>query len=408
MRLGLALLQLLAVSYGISLNGIIPFGSSVDLFGLHDYRLIKTGPEEYEVISELAKLEYRRSNKRFIDVTKQIPIEDAAKMGLVRRPLLGFWSKIKVLGGKQLNFLLEPIKEHEYPAKAEHSEDVKRMFKNIDTDLAKSNLGEFTSFFTRYYKSPTGLDSANWLYDKIQNTTAPVLDRVNITKVHHSGWDQYSIIVSIPGKKASKVIAGSHQDSANLILPNLLRAPGADDNGSGTVTCLETLRVLVDELQNGYQPYNTVELHFYSAEEGGLLGSIDVFSRYAANGDEVRAMLQQDMTGFTAKTTDNGVEPHFGLIMDYTSTKLNEYLKVLIKEYCSIPYHETECGYACSDHASAIEHGYPASFVIESEMKYSSGYIHSVLDTIDRLDWAHVTEHIKLTISYLYELSLQK
>jgi len=151
-----------------------------------------------------------------------------------------------------------------------------------------------------------------------------------------------------------------------------------------------------------------LEFHWYSAEEGGLLGSIDVFSRYSSDNEVVVGMLQQDMTGYTQGSIDAGIEPHFGLIEDYTSVELNNFLKLIIGTYNSIPYHSSECGYACSDHASALENGYPSSFLIESEMKYSNKYIHSVMDTIDRLDFDHVKEHIKLTIAFAYELSLAK
>ncbi|KAG7661064.1 LAP1 [[Candida] subhashii] len=94
------------------------------------------------------------------------------------------------------------------------------------------------------------------------------------------------------------------------------------------------------------------EFHWYSAEEGGLLGSIDVFSQYSARKEVVVGMLQQDMTGYTAGTKKEGVEPHFGLITDYTSVELNNFLKLLINTYNSIPYQESSCGYACSDHRS--------------------------------------------------------
>jgi len=205
------------------------------------------------------------------------------------------------------------------------------------------------------------------------------------------------------------VVVGAHQDSINLLFPNLLRAPGADDDGSGTVTTLEALRLVVAAIATGlFTPHNTLEFHYYSAEEGGLLGSIDVFSRYYANNNTVVGMLQQDMTGYTKGTIDEGVEPHFGLISDYTSVGLNDFIKVIVAEYCSIPYHETQCGYACSDHASALENGYPASFLIESEFKYTAKQIHLTLDTLDRLDFGHIHEHIKLTVGYAIELSLAK
>ena len=96
---------------------------------------------------------------------------------------------------------------------------------------------------------------------------------------------------------SSNVVIGAHQDSINLFLPSILSAPGADDDGSGTVTILEALRVLLtsDDFARG-NAENTVEFHWYSAEEGGLLGSQAIFSEYAKTGRDVRAMLQQDMT----------------------------------------------------------------------------------------------------------------
>lgn len=188
-----------------------------------------------------------------------------------------------------------------------------------------------------------------------------------------------------------------------------MRAPGADDDGLGTVTTLEALRLVSGALADGsFLPYNTLEFHYYSAEEGGLLGSIDVFSKYFAENATVVGMLQQDMTGYTAGTTDAGVEPHFGLISDYTSVDLNDFIKVIVESYCAIPFHETECGYACSDHASALENGYPASFLIESEFKYTAKQIHLTLDTMDRLDFDHIKEHVKLTVGYAVELALAK
>jgi leucyl aminopeptidase len=84
------------------------------------------------------------------------------------------------------------------------------------------------------------------------------------------------------------IIIGAHQDSVNNAFP-LLPAPGADDDGSGTVTILEAFRVLV---QAGFKPEKPVEFHWYAAEEGGLLGSQDIASEYAYQRKDVGAMIQ--------------------------------------------------------------------------------------------------------------------
>ena len=87
------------------------------------------------------------------------------------------------------------------------------------------------------------------------------------------------------------------------------------DDGSGSVTILEVLRVMLsskDLLERKAE--NTIEFHWYSGEEGGLLGSQALFLEYARKGEDVRAMLQQDMTGFYNSTIEKKQE--FGLMMD--------------------------------------------------------------------------------------------
>lgn len=398
-------LIILTYIYGLAIA--FPIFSSFFSVLNSDPRLIKLGPDEFMIVDgDKEKLALKRKDVKFIDVTNQISIEEAYERGLVLKPSMSFLDKILLMGSKQVTVLEKPVPVYNYPSSAEYSVIVKDLFKNIDIEFMTSMLGKFTSFYTRYYKSESGFQSANWLYQTIENHTEGI-PQVSITKFHHKEWDQFSIIVSIPGEVGDKVILGAHQDSANLLFPNLMKAPGADDDGSGTVTILETLRILLHEYKNNrFIPHNTLEFHFYSAEEGGLLGSIDVFTEYLKNNEIVLGMLQQDMTGSTSRTKDAGVEPHMGLIEDHTSINLNNFLKMIINEYNNITYHETECGYACSDHSSALECGYPSSFIIESEFKYSSRYIHSVLDTIDRIDWEHVREHVKLSIAYIFELGL--
>ena len=102
------------------------------------------------------------------------------------------------------------------------------------------------------------------------------------------------------------IITG-HYDSRVTDVNNFTDdAPGADDDGTGTVNSIEVLRVLVE---SGWKPATPVEFHWYSAEEGGLLGSQAIFQSYEKAGRDVKAMLQQDMTGYVQKTLDAG-EPY--------------------------------------------------------------------------------------------------
>lgn len=261
----------------------------------------------------------------------------------------------------------------------------------------------FSSFHTRYYKSSYGKQSAEWLFTQIKE----IIDvsgnkHARIRKFGHD-FPQFSIIVTIPGSENpdKKVIVGSHQDSINLIMPNYLRAPGADDNGSGTTVCLETLKAL---LKAEFQPKNTLEFHFYAAEEGGLLGSQDVYAKIAANNEDIVSHLQNDMTGYIKNTLDEGLPPTVGIINDQTDSKLNFFLKMVIDEVCDFEWVDSLCGYGCSDHASATKYGYQSAFVFESDFELHNKYVHSTKDTIDRLDFNHMKDFVRMTVAYAYEL----
>lgn len=288
-----------------------------------------------------------------------------------------------------------------FPAKASFQDQVRPLFQNLSKTNMHDNLEKFSSFHTRYYKSDYGKSSSEWLLSQIQAIIRETGAEDVLVEPFTHRWQQSSIIAQIPGKSKSTVVIGAHQDSINLWLPSILAAPGADDDGSGTVTILEAFRtfLLSDAVRDG-RLENTVEFHWYSAEEGGLLGSQAIFSAYEKNGRDVKAMLQQDMTGYVKKTLDAGKPESVGVIVDYVDPKLTDFIKKIIVEYCDIPYVETKCGYACSDHASASKAGYPSAFVIESAFEDSDQHIHSTDDVLKYLSFDHMLQHAKMTLAF--------
>jgi len=185
-----------------------------------------------------------------------------------------------------------------YPEEPVYNDTLAPMLKNLSKKNMHKNLEKFTSFYTRYYKSDYGAQSSAWLFDKVNETlhTSDAPKYGARVEIFPHSWGQNSIIATIPGKSDTTVIIGAHQDSINLFLPSILSAPGADDDGSGTVTIIEALRVLLEsEAVVQGNASNTIEFQWYSAEEGGLLGSQAIFKAYEEQGRDVKAMLQQDM-----------------------------------------------------------------------------------------------------------------
>jgi aminopeptidase YwaD len=88
-----------------------------------------------------------------------------------------------------------------------------------------------------------------------------------------------------------EVVAGAHYDSHDI-------APGALDNGAGTVIALESARVLAAVARargRGFQ--RTLRFCFFGAEEIGLLGSWEYVRRHAAGLGRTRFMLNLDTAG---------------------------------------------------------------------------------------------------------------
>jgi len=178
-----------------------------------------------------------------------------------------------------------------------------------------------------------------------------------------------------------------------------LPAPGADDDGSGSVTILESYRAL---LAADFHPERSIEFHWYSAEEGGLLGSQAVAQAYEGRVN-VLAMSQFDMTAWVKR----GTREEVGIITDFVDLPLTEFNKQLVDTYLAIPWVETQCGYACSDHASWRKAGFPSSFTIESTFGNSNKNIHSANDRIDVSDefsFDHMLEFSKLAVAFVVEL----
>ncbi|KAG5926744.1 Leucine aminopeptidase 1 [Claviceps sorghi] len=348
----------------------------------HEEFLIETAPGETQWVTEDEKWELRRNGQKFMDITATRDLGHAQ-----------FAAQRRV----------------EFPKKCVQHEAVGKLIPELDKKRMRENLQKLTSFHTRYYNSDYGRQSSEWVLERVRDVIkrAGAEGKVTARSFPHT-WKQSSVIATIPGKSNRTIIVGAHQDSINLWLP-ILAAPGADDDGSGTVTIMEVFAALLaSEHVVAGKAENTIEFHWYSAEEGGLLGSQAIFKEYEHDGRDVKAMLQQDMTGFSKGTLDAGLPESVGVIIDYVDAGLTKFIKLVIEQYCQLPWVETKCGYACSDHASASKAGYPSAFVIESQFDKSNQDIHTTSDTLDKLSFDHMLQHAKMTLGFVYELALHE
>ena len=156
-------------------------------------------------------------------------------------------------------------------------------------------------------------------------------DDITVTRFNHS-WQQFSVVAHIAGASSGALtVLGAHEDSINLNSPSSGRAPGADDDGSGTVNLIEIFRALIAA---DFQPSTPVEFPWYSGEEAGLLGSQDIARNYKSEDTSIKAFLELDMTAYFAP----GTKEVIALEADYIDSGLNSFLKQLVDTYSTLDW----------------------------------------------------------------------
>ncbi|KAK3995207.1 leucine aminopeptidase 1 [Cladorrhinum sp. PSN332] len=347
------------------------------------------GEREARWMTEGDKLRLRRQKKKFMDITDHHEFYAQEKKQ----------ATTSVAGKANLPALT-------------HQNLVKPLFPHISTSRMREVVAHMTSYYTRWYGGTHGEMSSEWLRDHI----AQIIDaaqfgtHISLEYFTHP-FPQSSIIARFEPKirNASHplTILGAHQDSANYVFP-LLPAPGADGDCSGSVSILETFRVLAE---SGYTPKTgPVEFHWYAAEEGGLLGSqaIDCAVQ-EGTGAEDRG---HDGVSFIGRNATESI----GLVATQADAPLTNWTIQLSKEYISIPAKIYEMAeQAGSDYMSYTQLGYPATFATEGDPMHNGfpgdmdPYVHGVNDTMDIDDetgyfsFDHMARFAELGIAFAVE-----
>ncbi|KAG6374842.1 hypothetical protein JVT61DRAFT_4227 [Boletus reticuloceps] len=306
----------------VLLNGQIIDFSPSEMEGfrlnLNEERLVQMEGKEPVLMTELEKIEAKANGIKFFDITDT--------------PYLDAFSRLRTQG--TISY-----------ASPRLYEQVTEVIQTLSTAGPRENLEKFTSFYTRarfvtlWHCAVLVLmdERADWKTESTmvivesetdENASPSLRPHITIEEFEHYMGPEYHC-KEINGSSQTDdriVIIGAHQDRHVVCLRDIMndaqpyynstnfwyfqRAPGADDDGSGTVTILESYRSL---LASGFVPERPVEFHWYSAEEGGLLGSQAVAQAYAEQGLEVYAMSQFDMTAWVREGTNEEV----GVIVDY-------------------------------------------------------------------------------------------
>ena len=276
-----------------------------------------------------------------------------------------------------------------------YEKEANQLIKQLNPSLMWSNLTKFSSHQDRYADSDDGVAAAKWLGKQVEDIAEKAgLDNVTVYFVETKNYKQPSVVAKFGDSNEPGVVIGAHMDTTSSYFE---RKPGADDDGSGSMTVLESARTIMSSGMTFKKPIYFV---WYSAEEEGLIGSQHVVKDFKKKNIPVDAVMHFDMTGYAHKN-----EPTIWLIDDNVDDGLTAFLEKIVKTYTLRPVKYTRCGYACSDHASWSHAGYKAVIPAEARYEDTNPTMHSSADTIDNLSITHMTDYAKIATAFAVELA---
>jgi hypothetical protein len=287
-----------------------------------------------------------------------------------------------------------------------------------------------------------------WILDELKRSsprlqvsfdTYPIAQQGRITRP----VELRNVMAVLPGKSPRRIYVSGHYDSLNLgpggqIASNArapgpgggvagglanspadpqqqagidyeIEAPGANDDGSGTVLTMELARVFAE---SGVEFDATLVFICWAGEEQGLIGSAAHAQGIAAEKVAVEAMISNDIVGNSRGGTGvvdaESVRVYAIGPEDSPARALARYVAGAAATY--VPSHqvrlmarEDRFGRG-SDQSSFSQQGYPAIVFREANEDFSRQ--HSANDTLDGVDFAYLTQNARVNAAAMASLGL--
>lgn len=262
----------------------------------------------------------------------------------------------------------------------------------VSIDSLEANLKKLVSWSHRFSTSSLYEEVANWAKEQLEQLEY----EVELTEINVGAAKSQNVIAQKIGScevEKDLILVVAHLDSINIgDIPDGI-APGADDNGSGSVGILEIARIFHD-----LEIKHDLRLILLGGEEQGLFGSRDYLNSLSSSEKErISVVLNMDMVG--VKNTQN---PTVLIEGAHISQSLIDALTEAGSTYTNLKI-QTSLNPFASDHVPFIEAGIPAVLTIEGSDSSNSN-IHSENDKIDLIDFELMREIIRMNVAFLASL----
>jgi hypothetical protein len=241
---------------------------------------------------------------------------------------------------------------------------------------------------TRYARHPDCWDSAGSYIRQQLSQALGDSSLVEVLPFQHTPDDSvmYNVVGTLKGKGDGYYICCAHYDDTGRNTPGwdwrTDPAPGADDNGSGVVSVLETARVLANS--KGEFPFS-IKFILFSGEEFRMWGSKFYVREAVERGDNILGVINYDMIA-------HNEQPRMVLIANPRSQWLVELLEETndIYEIGLILDKRIDPLADRGDHASFWDLEYDAVFGIENYPPEETNKAYDSIDDVissDSLDY---------------------
>ncbi|KAI0668912.1 Zn-dependent exopeptidase [Trametes maxima] len=263
--------------------------------------------------------------------------------------------------------ILDTLKFDPVVASLVNNISVPQLREDVRYLTGESSRSEIVS---RHSFSKGALIAADWLRETFENLGASC-----VLKPFLSGFAP-NVVCSYEGSEdtTETVLISAHYDSRGSF--GSIRAPGGDDDGSGTTALLGIARVIA---RKDVKFRKNVQIVAFAGEEQGLYGSRYYAQELRQKNANLTLMIQADMLAYHAP----GEPAQLGLPDRIGTPEVTQ----LVANLSAIYSPELKVGFTpacCSDHQSFHGQGFPATQVFERAGPIADPFYHNSGDLSER------------------------
>ena len=277
------------------------------------------------------------------------------------------------------NLQAQHLFEHDYPQVQQENPMIRQLMEQVSKDSIEATIDHMQSYHTRRWDSQMVYEVQDWLYATYSGMGIDSVFLHDFEFVHNDTlFGSSDNVIAIQRGLVypdEYVVCGAHYDSYNNSPghPDSLRAPGADDNASGSAGIIETARLL-----SRCTFERSIMYCAWAAEEVNLRGSAAFAKECNENQVDIVGYFNLDMIGYLEEGLDLEVDL---IYVNRDSTLANYIYGFSDVYYPEMPIRQSWMAHGDSDFSSFNRNQYAAVHIFE-RTRHCSPFIHTPSDIL--------------------------